>query len=231
MFIRIAGIHAQTPFTERVQKSAAERGVEDPWRAVPTALAHWSDWWEGTAKAKGQTPSEMFLWFLVQVYRRELNKLLGSADAMKHLPISFRGTTEEALDIFCAQLHYTDNQGGPAIFPTYEGGLEKHFTSFATWIETILSQGLAGVSVDKYKQVALLIGAATELQLSPQKLSNDAWDAIGEFIRSPRKTGAKWLTDGYPEPKGRWSGAKGQFGQCEKATELLEKIIASNPKP
>jgi hypothetical protein len=67
--------------------------------------------------------------------------------SLQHLPISFRGTTEEALDIYCAQLQFTDINGRAPVFPTYGQGLENSFKSFAEWINIILSFGLAGLRV------------------------------------------------------------------------------------
>ena len=181
--------------------------------------------WEGKLKARGQTPSEMFLWYLLTLHRNEMDNLVSSSNQMKHLPISFRGSTEEALDIYCAQLQWTDENGGAIVFPTYDRGLRDEFGFFAEWIKTILSFGIAGLSVDKYKQTALFIAASAELDIKPQRLSKDAWDAIAEFIRTPRTAGSKWLKGGYPEQKGRWRGSKGQKSQCDIVVELVEQIL------
>ena len=150
---------------------------------------------------------------------------------MKHLAMTFSGSTEQALDTYCAQLQFTDTKNKEAIFPTHGNGLERDFENFAKWIEVILGSGLSGVSVDKYKQTALLIGSAVELELNPKTLSNDAWDAIGGFIRAPRQAGTKWLSEegGYPEPRGRWKGKRVQKAQCDMAKLLLSKIIERNP--
>jgi hypothetical protein len=228
-FVRLSGIHADTEAAKRVVLSAMDKNIKNPWDGSPAAWESWKQWWEGKAMAKGQTPSEMFLWYLVALHRKELDALLSNPSSIKHLPISFRGSTEEALDIYCAQLQYTDLKGGPIILPTYGEGLERRFAPFAEWIHYILDQGIAGISVDKYKQTALLIGAGVELNLSPKKLSPDAWDAIAEFLRNPRKSSVKWLPDGYPEQKGRWGGQKGQKAQCDMVVMLLSKVIERFP--
>lgn len=230
--IRLAGIHGNTDAAQRMIASAAEMGVENPWAAHSKTYAHWCEWWEGKVKAKGQTPSEMFLWYLVQLNRNELNDLVSSPDTMKHLKMTFRGTTEEVLDIYCAQLHYTDLHGGPIVFPVYgsEEILEA-FRGFARWIHAVLARDLPGISVDKYKQLTLLIGAAAELNLEPNELSDDAWDAVAGFIRTPRKAGNQWLQEegGYPEQKGRWTGNKGQKSQFDLVAKLLSKIVTKHP--
>jgi len=143
----------------------------------------------------------------------------------------FHGSTEEALDICCAQLQFTDTQGGTPVFPTYGNGLEGEFHNFIEWIDVILRRGLPGISVDKYKQMALLIGAAVELKIDPDQLSHDAWDAIANFIETPRLAGEKWLEKegGYPELRGRWKGERGQKAQCDMARSLLSRIVKEYP--
>jgi hypothetical protein len=170
----------------------------------------------------------MFLWFLVTRNRQALNSLIATPSQMQHLPIAFRGSTEEALDIYCAQLRWTDSHGGVDVFPTGER-LIAEFGYFALWIEQILGRGLAGVSVDKYKQIALLIAALVGSAAEVGDVSDDAWDAFGEFIRTPRQAGRRWLTTGYPEQKGRWSGESGQYSQCNRACELADAILVQNP--
>lgn len=230
-FVRLAGIYADTSSAIRMIAAAREKSVENPWQQYPTARQYWTDWWDGKAQSKGQTPSAMFLWYLVFSHREKLNNLISTPDTMKHLAMTFSGSTEQALDTYCAQLQFTDTKNKEAIFPTYGNGLEKDFENFAKWIEVILGSGLSGVSVDKYKQTALLIGSAVELELAPKTLSNDAWDAIGGFIRAPRQAGTKWLSaeGGYPEPRGRWKGKRGQKEQCDMAKLLLSKIVERNP--
>jgi hypothetical protein len=114
------------------------------------------------------------------------------------------------------------------VFPTGDR-LIAEFGHFAVWIEQILGRGLAGISVDKYKQIALLIAALAGNSIEVGGISNDAWDAFGEFIRTPRQAGRKWLPSGYPEQKGRWSGESGQYSQCNRAYELAGAVLAQNP--
>ena len=173
----------------------------------------------------------MFLWHLVARGCNTLDTMLSTPDTSKHLQISFRETTEEALDIYCAQLQFTDQKGKTPVFPTLGQGLEEEFTHFANWINVVLSQALAGISVDKYKQVALLVAAAVNLKLISKKISQPAWDAIAQFMRTPRQAGEKWLKKegGYPEQKGRWGGDKGQKVQCDRVVQLLHHILKAHP--
>lgn len=226
-FIRLAGLYAETASAKRMIAAAAKKGVVNPWEQYPETWKEWKDWWEDKELAKGQTPSAMILWYLVFRHREKLDRLIASQNSMKHLPLGFHGSTEEVLDIYCAQLQFTDTKGGTPVFPTYGNGLESEFRGFVKWIKIILARALPGVSVDKYKQMALLIGAAVELNLEPKQLSLDAWDAIREFIRAPRQSGEKWLAKerGYPESRGRWKGERGQKAQCDMAKLLLSRIV------
>ena len=230
-FIRLAGLYAETPAAERMQQAAAEKGVANPWEQYPETWKIWKEWWEDKGLAKGQTPSAMILWYLVFRHREQLDRLISSPNSMKHLAITFHGSTEEALDIYCAQLQYTETKGGTSVSPAYGNGIESEFHSFVQWIDVILRRSLPGVSVDKYKQMALLIGAAVELQLEPNQLGYDAWDAIREFIRAPRRAGEKRLAKerGYPESRGRWKGERGQKAQCDMAKLLLSRIVDAYP--
>ncbi|RKU05489.1 DUF262 domain-containing protein [Candidatus Poribacteria bacterium] len=230
-FIRLAGIYAETDSANRMIEAAAEKNVENPWGQYPDAWELWKDWWDGKDRAKGQTPSAMVLWYLAFLHREKLNQLICSPSSMKHLPLVFHGSTEEALDIYCAQLQFTDTQGGTPVFPTYGDGLEGEFHNFVEWLDAILRRGLPGISVDKYKQMALLIGAAVELKIDPDQLSHDAWDAIANFIETPRQAGEKWLEKegGYPESRGRWKGERGQKAQCDMARILLSRIVKEYP--
>ncbi len=222
--IRLAGLHGDSIAASRMVTSAQERGINNPWLNFSQAYKLWAEWWEGKIKSRGQVPSEMFLWYLITLNRNVLHKLLSAPDQMKHLPIAFRGTTEEALDIFCAQLRWTDDHGGVDVFPT-KTSLNNLFENFALWIEAILGRGITGVSVDKYKQIALMIAGLVEKKIKVNDVSDDAWDALAEFIRQPRLAGKKWLSEGYPEQKGRWGGKNGQYTQCVSACDLVLKII------
>ena len=226
-FVRLAGIYADTDSAKRMIQAAKRKGVDNPWEQYPEAWQHWIEWWEGKAQAKGQTPSAMFLWYLVFSHRKELDDLTANPSVMRHLGMTFNGSTEQALDTYCAQLQFTDTEGQIPIFSTYGHGLEEGFQNFVAWIEVILSREMPGVSVDKYKQMALLIGAMVELELNPNQLNDDVWDALREFIQTPRQAGAKWLLKegGYPEPRGRWKGNRGQKAQCDMAMNLLSKIM------
>lgn len=211
-----------------MKNAAIAQGLSSPWDNYPQAKEDWEEWWKGRERAKGQTPSLMFLWYLICLERRHLNDILVVPGGTNHLSIVFRGTTEEALDIYCAQLQYQESQKNSlALVLDLATISNQYFPKFAQWMETILSKGLSGISVDTYKQLALFIAGAVETNVVPEDLSNVQWNSIGNFIRRPRQTSRDLLgnSDAYPEPKGRWTGQRGQKQQCDKAVEIVKKIL------
>jgi hypothetical protein len=225
-FLKLAGIHSVTDSAKRMIEAGAAKGLEDPWSTHADANLFWQEWWEGKELAKGQTPSEMFLWYLVMLHHDRLGEMLQDQSLIKHLKLAFRGTTEEALDIYCAQLRYTEIEGGVEIFPIYGGGLIEEFYEFADWMGLFLGAKLPSANVQKYKQMALLIGALTRLNITSDKISDATWNVISRFLKSARAVGEEFLKDigGYPEQKGRWGGEKGQFGQCKAVQLLVERL-------
>lgn len=243
-FIRLVGIHddpnqIEEPVlddddeietikkpSQRMLELAQKQGLSNPWDNYPDARDMWYQWWEGKDKAKGQTPSLMFLWYLVCLDRLLLDNLLKRSS---HLKLLFGGQTENALDIYCNQLQYQElEEKSPhkIVIATLDQITGYYFQSFATWIDIILSRGISGIGVDKYKQIALFIAGAVELKINPQNVSNKQWVLIGEFIRKPRNTGKKMLAyDGYPEAKGVWGGGRGQKKQCDAAVEISRLIL------
>ncbi|NEQ14942.1 MAG: DUF262 domain-containing protein, partial [Moorea sp. SIO3E2] len=213
--------------SQRMLELAQRQGLSNPWDKFPDARKLWYQWWEGKEKAKGQTPSLMFLWYLICLERKKLDDLLKRPI---HLKMSFNGSTDNALDIYCSQLQYQEDpkeERSKQILSNFEVISEEYFTIFVDWMKSILSKKLIGVSVDKYKQLALFIAGAAELKISPEQVSDTQWNHAGEFIRSPRNKARELLDEnnGYPEPKGRWSQQKGQKQQCDKAVEIVRIIL------
>ena len=94
--------------SQRMLELAQNKGLSNPWDKYPDARDMWYQWWEGKEKAKGQTPSLMFLWYLVCLERLSLDNLLKRGS---HLKLPFGGQTENALDIYCNQLQYQEFEG------------------------------------------------------------------------------------------------------------------------
>ena len=227
-FIRLCGLHNESQSSIRMIESAKKIGIDNPWDRVPAAKKEWNSWWKDKAKANGQTPSLMFLWYLICRERHSLDDMCKDPKRTMHLNIICRGTTEEVLDIYCAQLESQENKVGavPPIF-LLSDNFDDYFLPFAKWIYSILHKNLPGVNVSNYKQLALLIACATELGREPESFNDEQWNLIGNFIRKPREASRDILGSGdaYPEPKGRWNGHKGQKQQCDKTIDIVRRII------
>ncbi|MGA9377447.1 MAG: DUF262 domain-containing protein, partial [Phormidium sp.] len=113
---------------ERMINAAKKRGLSNPWNSNLEAKELWYDWWKGKEKAKGQTPSLMFLWYLICLDRDKLDSMLKNG-ITTHLQISFRGTIEEALDIYCAQLKYQESYK-ETMLSSFDD-IQKNFNEFA----------------------------------------------------------------------------------------------------
>ncbi len=127
-FIRLVGIYSNsTDFVEdnlesdddstftkkpfqRMLELAKGKGISHPWDNFPETSERWYEWWQGKDKAKGQTPSLMFIWYLVSLERDKLDALLKRP---KHLPVTFGGLTETALDIGSIHFWKKHNSGTP----------------------------------------------------------------------------------------------------------------------
>ena len=102
----------------------------------------------------------------------QLDNILQNADALTKLNVRFNRGIDEALDVYCAQLHYQDQnpEAPPAIMPLDEMRL-SFFAYFSDWIAKL---GVAGPSLDvrKHRTVASLIGGAYRTGVKPGSLTN-----------------------------------------------------------
>lgn len=207
---------------KRFVTSAKQRfGIDLPWS--PNQFDSWIDWWKEKDLAKGQTPSEMFLWMLLSAHVVQLEQLLSNKNALATLRFSYDRSVASAMDAFCAQLQYQDrNPESEPLLPTAAQLQTDFFPFFQQWFHELIHRG-PSLSVRQYRFVAAVIGAAHRLQLLPQKVSSDGWGRIIEFIRSPAKA-AQSVGVSVPISKGRWDGAKGYRAQLESVKSAVEKV-------
>lgn len=223
--IRLAGIYnSNSDSARRMVQRAAQYGFKNPWDRDETAKECWEAWWEERDKTKGQTPSHMFLWYLVALSREKLDAILKNTS---YLNLTFRGTIDEALDIYCAhQLFQDKNPHQPNILPSADKLYGIYFDEFSKWIKKALGEKIPNLSIEKYRQLALFIASAVELKIKEDEISDAQWAMIASFIQNPRDAGKTILGEqGYPEPKGRWTGQKGQKIQCDTAVKAIRIIM------
>ncbi len=223
-FIQLAGIYEPTrPGAERMIDNC--KGEFDwPWRNTPEIASRWRRWWANTKTATGQTPSEMFLWFLVSTCHRGVDRILDNRTHITtKLNLSFRNRTDEVLDIVCAELRYEDRSSvSPRLLPNVNELDARYFPIFRNWWNRIRANCVSQVQVGKYRAVALLI-PALEQHLGESEVTDSQWGWIGKFVSDTRKT-ANELGAPFPESKGRWTGQRGQRSQLDAYYQIAEEI-------
>lgn len=222
-FIRLVGIYSRDrPGPQRFLASARDKyDLSFPWK--DETYEEWAEWWKEKDLAKGQTPSEMFLWTLVAAYVEQLEQLLTNRDALATLRFSYDRSVDGALDAFCAQLQYQDQH--PEAEPLLANVLtirEDLFPFFEDWFNTLLHRG-PSLSVRQYRFLGAVIGAAFRLGISAKSVPEKQWGKIVELVRSPQKA-ALSVGVQLPKSRGRWDGQKGYRAQLEALRATLDKL-------
>jgi hypothetical protein len=167
----------------------------------------------------------MFLWALVVSQVEQLSNILSNSAALQKLNCKFNGAIDEALDAYCAQLRYqdTDKTFPPVLMP-FEEMRDQFFPAFQQWIGMLVGEKATSLQVSKHRLVAAVIGAAYRLKCSPEKLSEQQWTNIVEFIRRPQEM-AKTVGSEWPMSKGRWDGPRGYRAQLKAAFNIVGKFL------
>lgn len=223
--IRLAGIYDRDREAAKrfLESARAQFSLEYPWTDM-AAMESWQDWWENKEIARGQTPSESFLWSLVVSQAPKLDTILQNKAALQKLGTRFDRAIDEALDTYCAQLRYqdTDSKIPPALMP-FQEMRDEFFPRFQELIGLILGEKAVSLPVSRHRMVATLIGAAYHNRLDPGQLSVQQWTDLVEFIRRPQDISSK-VGEVWPVSKGRWDGAKGYRAQITTAQNVVRKI-------
>ena len=164
-----------------------------PWQRFPERESSWKEWWEDSKTAIGQTPSEMFLWHLIGRYRDKVDDILADQRALAILKIRFRGNTQDALDIVCAQFKQEDlDPEKPRLFPNLEELQMLAFPEFARWWYDIRMACGPSASIAKHRSIALLI-PSLEKVFGTTTPSDTQWNVISLFLKATRETAKKVL--------------------------------------
>jgi Protein of unknown function DUF262 len=221
--IRLAGVYdPEREASKRFLARAKEVGLSYPWKDHET----WKEWWEDKAIARGQTPSEVFLWSLIVAQVDRLNQIMKNPEALKKLNVGFSRDIDAALDTYCAQLSRQDkdsNSSMPPVLMTFDEMRDSFFPHFELWINKLIGQKGTSLQVQKHRTVAAVIGAAYRKHVDYTKLNEQQWTNIVEFIRRPTDI-AKTLPYEWPASKGRWDGPKGYRAQMEAAHTIIAEL-------
>ena len=223
--IRIAGVYDPARQASRrfLESAKGQYNLDYPWKDEAAREA-WQDWWEGKEIARGQTASEAFLWSLIVNQALQLDTILQNRSALQKLGARFSRAIDEALDTYCAQLRYQDtNKMLPPVVMPFEVMRDQFFPYFERWIGLLLGQKGVSLSVNRHRLVSAVIGAAHANQVDADRLSEQKWTNLIEFIRRPQEVCSKF-GEVWPVSKGRWDGAKGYRTQISTALTTVKKI-------
>lgn len=203
-----------------------------PWSSRGGAGAMWQSWWTNTTTSRGQAPSEMFLWFVVSEYRKNVDKLLEDKAALsKQLNLRFRDRNVEVLDIVCAQFRYEDVfPSKHRLLPTEQDIARSLFPRFAEWWHAMRRHCVSKATPQKYRAIALLIPGLFRCFKSPE-LSDKQWEWVGQFVANTRDT-ADELGIEFPESKGRWNGSqRTQLDAYDRVAFAISEKTGQGKKP
>jgi Protein of unknown function DUF262 len=219
-FIQTVGIFDQT--REGSRRIIDDVGYPWPWGKYPDAAPLWEKWWSDSKVALGQTASEMFTWYLVSKYRAQIDAILRDHNRLaENLKLTFRGTTDEVLDIACAQLRFEDSRPDePRLMPSQDVLRDEDFPRFAEWWHKIRLNCGPNANVAKHRAIALFIPALDRIFPAPP--SSGQWTLIMRFLGKTRET-AKELEVEFPEPKGKWRKQREQFDGFDRVAEVISK--------
>lgn len=223
--IRLAGVYDRNRQAARrfLESAQNQYGLSYPW-SNDSALEAWRNWWEDKEIARGQTPSESFLWSLVVAQVAELNSILQNPSALQKLNSRYDRAIDEALDVYCAQLRWQDsNTSIPPALMTLEEMRHKFFPHFQRWVGLLVGQKGPSLPVSKHRIVSAIIGAAYKANVDPSKLSEQQWTDTVEFARRPQDLAKEYGCE-WPVSKGRWEGEKGYRVQMQAAQAVVAKI-------
>lgn len=197
-------------------REGSKRVIEDVgypwiWSQYSEASEQWKEWWSGSRTALGQTASEMFLWYLISKYRNRIDEILIARERLAtNLKLTFRGNSDEVLDIVYAQFRYEDqNPEEPRLLPNLETLQKEEFPLFAQWWFKVRLNCGSKANVQKHRPIALLIPALEET-FGTSSLSFDQWTLVGKFLGATRDA-ARELQVNFPQSKGRWKTQREQF--------------------
>jgi len=219
-FIQTVGFF--DPLREGSKRVLEDVGYPWAWSQYPEASQQWKEWWSGSRTSLGQTSSEMFLWYLISKHRDRIDRiLLDRGRLTKNLTFTFRGNSDEVLDIACAQFRYEDlAPEEPRLLPDLETLQKEDFPLFAKWwYEIVLNCSTRIANVSKHRSIALLV-PAMEKTFTTSSPSQDQWTLIGRFLGGTQET-AKELQVSFPAPRGKWKTQREQFNAFDNIVQEI----------
>lgn len=222
-FIRLVGIHNPT---EKSARDVIDSGNLDfPWGYTDELdLIHqpWYQWWDGKQISIGQSASEMFLWYLVSYSIEQMSSLVKDRDTLRtSLQIEFNDRVEEVLDIYCAAIQQQDKGLGHYGLPSLNE-IQILFEYFRDWIEEASARRLP--RPDRFRNLAIFIGAAKRRNLNTKDLSSTAWDLLKNYCNNMTLFSREYGVD-LPQAHGRWFNSRET--QVKNTNNVINMLLES----
>lgn len=217
--IRLAGVFdsAREGSRRMIDAAKAQHSLDYPWKD-PSA---WAKWWEDSAHAVGQTPSQMFLYYVIARDLKNVDALVESKKTQASLEVGYDKTTVSVLDLYTAQLQGEAQKSGHAKLLADIGTLKTWFADFETWFNMLKMAKVPAIGTNSATKIAFFIAAAVEVWGDPAKVTEAQWELIQVFLTlGPTKIDSA-IGIAYPIPKGKWPG---QRAQIEKTVDICRAI-------
>lgn len=223
-FIRLAGIFDGTrDGAVRMIKAGRENyNLEYPWKN-PVA---WKTWWSDTTQSAGQTPSQMFLYYVIARDLTAVESILKSETTQQALRLKYDRTITSVLDLYCAQ---SERQEGATVAQIVANLdlLQEWFVSFEDWFNAIKLSKVPSISTNSATKVALFIAGASQTWRSPNDVSDQQWEMIQVLLTQGPTKIKEALGADFSQTKGKWPGQKKQI---EQARAICNQIKAMQPQ-
>ena len=194
----------------------AKYGLKYPWKDHEP----WGLWWSDSRQSIGQSPSEMFLYYVIARDLKGLDKLLESERAQQALGLKYDKTTASVLDLYCAQLQREHRDvRAPKLLATLET-MQGWFDDFELWFNDIKTARMR-IALNSSRKIAFFIAAAKETWKNPNDVSEREWELIQVFLTEGPTKIRDALGLEYPIVKGKWPG---QREQIERTYDICKSI-------
>jgi hypothetical protein len=217
--IRLAGVFDSDREGSRrmIDAAKAKHSLDYPWKDP----SGWAKWWEDSAHAVGQTPSQMFLYYVIARDLGNVDTLLDSKQTQVSLSVSYDKTTVSVLDLYTAQLQGEAQDSGGLKLLADLATLKTWFADFEAWFNTLKMAKVPTIATNSATKVAFFIAAAVSVWGDPKKVTEKQWELIQVFLTLGPSKIQGIIGIAYPIAKGKWPG---QRAQVEKTVEICRAI-------
>ena len=219
--IRLAGVFdPDREGARRMIDAAKERYALDyPWKNVSS----WTTWWQDSAHAVGQAPSQMFLYYVIARDLKNVDSLLDSVKTQDSLGVRYDKTTISVLDLYTAQLQSESLNGDAPKLLSDLATLKTWFSEFELWFNAIKTAKVPAIGTNSGTKIALFIAAAVVACGNPSKVRENQWGLVQVFLTQGPTKIEEAVGISYPITKGKWPGQRSQIVKTGDVCQTIAK--------